>query len=339
MIQRIKLCCFAFFVLAALGSCSNSDFSADIELKGLGNQRVHVIYCNSDGNVVDTWMIAEKDHLIIDGDCGSPSLLFLFNSMNVPITRIVVTGGDKIKVTGKIVDSYNLKVEGSELLEKWNDFIVKHKTAYQTKNPAILNPEIEKYVKSNRTSVVSTLLVLFDYVPSTPERVDKLLDMIDEGAKPSSLIDSYNTIKGRIIKPATRITSLNLYEMTSEDFETARISGSKPSILFFWDKELDKTKRNTIIEELKTFNAEAVNIVDINIDSDSVSWYNTIAADNTSWKHYWVPGSMMNAEVIRLQITSTPTIIVTDSLGNQKYRGNDELKARQTIESLAPAAI
>ena len=195
MIQRIKLWCFALLVLAALGSCSKSDFSADIELKGLGNQRVHVIYCNSDGNVVDTWMVAEKDHLLIEGDCASPSLLFLFNSMNTPITRIVVTGGDKIKVTGKIVDSYNLKVEGSELLEKWNDFIVKHKTAYQAKNPAVLNPEIEKFVKSNRTSVVSTLLVLFDYFPSNPDQVDKLLDMIDEEAKPSSLIDSYKTMK------------------------------------------------------------------------------------------------------------------------------------------------
>ena len=81
-------------------------------------------------------------------------------------------------------------------------------------------------------------------------------------------------------------------------------------------------------------NQEKVRIVDINIDADSASWNATVTRDSTSWKHYWVPGSMMNSEIIRLQIVSTPTIIVTDSLGKQLYRGNDGTKARQTVESL-----
>ena len=43
---------------------------------------------------------------------------------------------------------------------------------------------------------------------------------------------------------------------------------------------------------------------------------------------------MMNSEVIRLQITSTPTIIVTDSLGKQQYRGNDAIEARLAVERI-----
>ncbi|MBR5087643.1 MAG: hypothetical protein IKX31_11640 [Muribaculaceae bacterium] len=334
MRHNILLYSIVLFIVGTLCSCSNNKFQADIELKGLGNQRVRIVYCGADGNIVDTWQLAEKDHLLIKGSCASPSMMYIYNSMSVSIMRLVVSGGDKIKVTGKLINSYDLKVEGSDILVKWNNFIVQHKAAYQVKNPQMLNPEIEKFVKSNPRSVVSTLLVLFDYSPSDDTKIDKLLEMIDDVAKPNSLLESYNAMKSRIIKPSTEIGTLNLFELISQDFESTSFKGGKPSVLFFWDKLMENNERKTVIEELKMLDQEKVKIVDINIDADSTSWNSTVSGDSTSWKHYWVPGSMMNSEVIRLQIVSTPTIIVTDSLGKQLYRGNDGTKARQIIESL-----
>ena len=334
MRRNILLYSLVLLIVGTLCSCRNDKFQADIELKGLGNQRVRIVYCGNDGNIVDTWQMAEKDHLVIEGSCASPSMLYIYNSMSVTIMRLVVSGGDKIKVTGKLINSFDLKVEGSDILVKWNEFVSQHKTAYQVKNPQMLNPEIEKFVKSNPRNVVSTLLVLFDYSPSDDTKIDKLLEMIDEVAKPSSLMDSYNAMKSRIIKPSTKIGTLNLFELLSQDFEAASFKGGKPSILFFWDKLMEGNERKAVIDELKMLDQEKVRIVDINIDPDSASWNATVTRDSTSWKHYWVPGSMMNSEIIRLQIVSTPTIIVTDSLGKQLYRGNDGTKARQTLESL-----
>lgn len=326
--------CMLLLTVVMLGSCTSDKFEAKIELKGLGNQNVHIVYCGADGGVVDTWMMAQNDRLEIAGNCASPSLLLLCNGMNVPIMRLVVSGGDKVKVSGDMINIYNAKVEGSDALVKWYLFMAKHKTAYQMLNYQMLNPEIEKYVKANPKGMESTLMVLFDYAPSDIAMVDNLLKSIDESAKPSSLLESYELIRGRQAKPSTKIGTLNLLEMSSDDFEMASFVGTKPSVLFFWDKDVEKQERSSVIEELKMLDSTRVNIVDVNIDSDSISWHRLVAGDGTSWKHYWVPGSMMNSEVIRLQITSTPTIIVTDSLGKQQYRGKDAIKARQTVETI-----
>lgn len=332
--KRVLTHCMLLLTVVMLGSCTSDKFEAKIALKGLGNQNVHVVYCGADGGVVDTWMMAQSDRLEIAGSCASPSLLVLYNGMNVPIMRLVVSGGDKVKVSGDLINLYDAKVEGSDALEKWYLFMSKHKTAYQMMNYQMLNPEIEKYVKANPKGLESTLMLLFDYFPNDVAKVDKLLESIDESAKPESLLESYEMIKGRQAKPSTQIGTLNLLEMSSDDFEMASFVGSKPSVLFFWDKDVEKLERSAVIDELKMLDSTRVHIVDVNIDGDSVLWHSLVAADGTSWKHYWVPGSMMNSEVIRLQITSTPTIIVTDSLGKQQYRGNDAIEARLAVERI-----
>lgn len=89
-----------------------------------------------------------------------------------------------------------------------------------------------------------------------------------------------------------------------------------------------------INEELKMLDTARVQIMDINLDIDSIGWYQATMQDNTSWKHYWVPGSMMNSSIVNLKVKNTPTIIVTDSLGKQKYRGTDAIIARQTVEEM-----
>lgn len=315
--------------------CTSSDFKVNIELKGLGNQNVRVVYRNAEGGIADSWIMAQNDAVEITGNCTDPSLLMVYNSMSVPIARLVVSGGDKLEVKGEVANSNQLQVKGSDVMEQWNDFVVKHRTEYDMSNAVKLNAEIEKYVKDNPKSMVSTLLVLVDYAPGDDAgKVPELLKLIDESAKPKSLMDSYNLAMMRVKTGVTSITSLNLLEMNSDDFEMARFTGSKPSVICFWDNEGAPHKRSAAFEEMKMLDSTRVNIVDINIGSDSTQWRSTVAATGTTWKHYWVPGSMMNSAIMKLQVTTTPTIIVTDSLGKQLYRGSDPIRARQTLESL-----
>ncbi|MBQ3325004.1 MAG: hypothetical protein IJG81_09215 [Muribaculaceae bacterium] len=320
---------------SVLQGCSGSDFKVNAELKGLGNQNVRVVYHNAQGGITDMWLMAQSDKLEIAGDCTSPSLLMVYNSMNVAIMRLVVNGGDRLEVKGQIADQYGLTVKGSQVMEQWNDFVVKHKSEYNMPSAVKLNAAIEAFVKDNPKSMVSTLLTLVDYAPDDEgAKVAALLKTIDESAKPQGLMDSYNQVAMLIKRGETTITSLNLLEMKSDDFEVARFTGSKPSVLCFWDKSMTPEKRLAAMEELKMLDSTSVNIVDINIDADSAQWRSAVAATGSHWKHYWVPGSMMNSQLMRLHISSTPTIIVADSLGHQQYRGSDPVKARQTVESL-----
>ena len=337
MAKNILGRCFLLVMMVAvclLQGCSSKGFKVTAEIKGLGNQNVRVVYKGADGGIVDSWIMAQNNALEITGDCSSPTLLIVYNGMNVPIMRLVVSGGDKLEVKGSVTEQYQLQVKGSEVMEQLNDFILKHKTEYSMPSSPKLNAAIEEYVKANPKSLVSTLLVMLDYAPSDDNKVAQLLSSIDESAKPKTIIDSYNLIAMRAKAGASSITSFNLLEMKSDDFEVARFTGSKPSVLCFWDKSMTPEKRLAAMEELKMLDSTSVNIVDINIDADSAQWRSAVAATGSHWKHYWVPGSMMNSQLMRLHISSTPTIIVADSLGHQQYRGSDPVKARQTVESL-----
>lgn len=334
--SRILVMASLALVIAVMCGCKkeNRPFKVKIALQGLGSQQVKVVYSGADGGIVDYWAKCENNAFEIEGTCSNPSLLMVYNKMNVPIIKLIVAGGDKLEVNGKILEPYNLKVEGSEMAKQYNDFLVRHKMEYQSANSQALNTAIENYVKDNPKSIVSTALVMLDYSPSDDTAIDKLLDKIDDSAKPESLMASYNLLKARSKKPITKITSLNIFEQSSGDFQMAKIKGDKPSLIFFWDRDLGLSDRNKIIEEMKMIEPSQAQLMDISLDIDSTGWYYATHQNNTSWKHYWVPSSMMNGEIVGLQVDKIPTIIVTDSLGNQQYRGDDPIKARQTIENI-----
>ena len=331
----LMLACLALIVAVVCGcKKENRPFKVKVELQGLGSQQVKVVYCGADGGIVDYWAKCENNALEIEGNCANPSLLMVYNQMNVPIIKLIVAGGDKLEVKGKILEPYELDVKGSEMAEQYNAFMVKHKTEYKSANSQALNTAIENFIKDNPKSVVSTALVMLDYSPTDDTAIDKLLEKIDDSAKPESLVTSYNLLKARSKEPATKITSLNIFEQSSGDFQVAKIKGDKPSVIVFWDRDMGLNDRKQIFDELKMIDPSQAQVMDISLDIDSTGWHYATHQDATPWKHYWVPGSMMNGEIVNLQVNTTPTIIVTDSLGQQQYRGDDPIRARQTIEDL-----
>lgn len=319
-------------LLATMTGCTSDKFRVDVNLKGLGNQNVRVVYLDANSSTADVWVRAEKDQFIIEGMCQSPSLLIIYNSMNVPILKTVVSGGDNLEIKGEILSPLEVVIKGSEASEQWSLFMTKNKSKYDMPDGQLLNAEIEKFVKSNPKSIVSTLLLMVDYAPTRDGQIDELLKTIDDSAKPQSLMMSYNTMKLNKKAPITKLNIFTLYDQETEDYEAVNLVGSKPSVLLFWDRDLNENERSNAIEELKMLDNNLVNIIDINIDSDSAGWHKTTENDGTSWKHYWVPGSIMKSDMLKLQVTSIPTVIVTDSTGNQLYRGNNPVIARQTVE-------
>lgn len=339
MIKRTAYFCLiaiSLLLTATLDSCKKStkSFKVNIELTGLKNQRVRVVFTNENNGTVDTWVQCQNDKFSVEGSCSDPTLFIVYNSANVPIMKLLINNGDEINVTGKVLENYDLKVKGSKLAEEYNSFIVKHKTEYKSSNNLTLNTAIEKYVKDNPKSLVSTVLVLFDYSPNDVSQVDKLLKSIDASARPESLMETYNMLKSRDKKPVTSLRRLKMIEQRSGDIVTTNLIGHKPSIVIFWDRDLALNLRNQMVDEVMMVDTAKVQIIDVSLDVDSTGWAYATRQDAALWKHYWAPGSIMNSDIMQLRVTSIPTIIVTDSLGNQQYRGDDIVKARQTIENI-----
>ena len=208
MIRNLKghvlvMVCLAMVVTLMCGcKKENKPFKMKVELQGLGSQQVKVVYSDADGSIIDYWTKCENHAFEIAGTCSDPSLLMVYNKMDVPILKLVVAGGDELEIKGKVIEPYNLKVKGSEAAERYNDFVVKHKMEYKSAISQELNTAIENYVKDNPKSIVSTSLVMLDYNPDDNTKIDKLLNTIDDSAKPESLINSYNQLKARTKKPA-----------------------------------------------------------------------------------------------------------------------------------------
>ena len=333
-IWLVIICLVMLVPVLCCCSGGSKPFKLSVNLHGIGSQNLRIVHMGADGGIVDEWVKCEQNAFSYEGTCSSPSLMVVYNSINVPILKLIVSSGDNIEVTGKALEPNGLKVKGSDDLVQYNSFVVKHKAEYTSPNKDALNTSIENFVKDNPKSIVSTVLVLFDYCPNDNTKVDKLLASIDESAKPETLMESYNNLKSREKKPVINIRSLNLIEQSSGDFETVRMVGNKSSVVVFWDREVGAAVRKMIVEELKMLDSGSVQVLDVSLDVDSIGWYYATKQDASTWRHYWVPGSMMNASIVELKVKTTPTIIVTDSLGKQQYRGDDAVKARQTAENL-----
>ena len=81
--MKVKIYILTMLAVALLLSgCSNSGFKVTLELKGLGEQNVRAVFCGDQG-LTDNWVKAQKDVVTIEGSCNGPSLMLIFNSMNV----------------------------------------------------------------------------------------------------------------------------------------------------------------------------------------------------------------------------------------------------------------
>ena len=105
--SALLIVCFLLAVTLMCGcKKENKPFKVKAELKGLGAQNVRVVYSGADDGIVDNWVKCENNAFEIEGKCANPSLLIVYNVMNVPIIKLIVAGGDELEVKGKVLEQY-----------------------------------------------------------------------------------------------------------------------------------------------------------------------------------------------------------------------------------------
>ena len=83
----------------------------------------------------------------------------------------------------------------------------------------------------------------------------------------------------------------------------------------------------------KELDSKRLQIVDVNLDSDTLRWKSILRNDSASWRRYWAVGGVVNNYVRNLSISSTPYYILSDSTGNILYHGDNFAAARKLIEN------
>ena len=328
-IFRIVLC---VLTVMSVMSCKQDYIKVDINIKGLGSQSVHLIYQGDFGAVDD--VLAAKDGKI-ETECVSSqlTLVTVMASRGMMLARFAAQNGDHIKIEGTIDKPKEIKVSGNEATEQWMAFRNSHSALYEKSPSAALDKEIEKWVKEHPKQLSSTLLLLFDHSDLAGALLkEPLLNLIAPEARPEHLLSSVEWLSNYYSNKAVKkLTNLNLCG-ASGDFEQVALNG-KPALLYFWSNDLEN--RNDIISAIKrkleSAGSDQLMVADVLVDPDTMQWKAKCRADSATWKHYWVPGGVMDAALRDLRIPSAPYFVATDSIGYIQYRGSSVAAAINSL--------
>ena len=323
----IALC---IVLIAIATGCRSNSFKIDAQLQGLGTQNIKIVYFSS-GAVVEQTVAVQDNHFSFSGSAPQLTIANVVDAQGGVIAQLVVQNGDKVTIKGNVAQPLNIQITGSDINEQWMEFKRQYKDYFgpvQTRNSE-LDAEIEKYINSHPSNLLSTVLLVAHYNNlSDDEKVKSLLDKIDNDAKPESLTAVLNQLPP-LPKPVERLTSLLLYD-SHGSFSQFNARDAQCSVLLIWSRDdySRKTNIDTLISLKRIANSnQRLQIADILIDADSASWNHITNTDSTRWKHYWAPEGPLNHDLKALGVGITPMYIVGDSTGKIVYRGSDPAMA------------
>ena len=297
-------------------ACSDSRFSIEGQFSDTGTQNLQAVYLTGD-SIVSMWVPAVNGSFRFEGNSDKITVVYLFSSQRHRIAHIAAKNGDEIHLSGSMNDLYNLKIEGSDINIQWNQFINDHANDFKAADYDKIDREIARFVKKNPDNVVSTLLLTCDYSDITSPEAKKLLQSIAEDAKPEQLTSLYSNAFNFKDISKKRLTNATLRN-EKDSLEIVRLNEKKSNLAYFWRKSDPDGKKT--VEQLKKL--KKTQVIDICIDSDTLTWRSTVENDSTGWRHFKAIAGPVDRTILNLEIKGSPYFIVTDSIGNTLYRGS-----------------
>lgn len=329
-------------LLIAAG-CAGNDFKIDFTFPEDVWLNLSIQYYASD-KAKGFWLetTAPLDHGKGSVKCitRNPTLVQIKTSLGEPFL-LYAERGDEIKVTGKTTEPSTWEASGNDI----NDELTQLRKKLPLNNRDSIAPALALTVKENRGSKAAMILLATLYPRAKdPEGFVRLWNSLDPDLKESelaTLIGSADlgpnsgferrsngdlSLRGARI----RIASIPLRTVNPAG-DTLRTRGTGGSILYFWNS--GSAGHQEFIDSLRELSrafpdSSSRNITDICLNSDSLSWSYNIAGDSLfKTARGWTPLGLADRYNFLLGIPRTPYLIVTDSKGRQKYRGEDIRKA------------
>lgn len=335
MLKHGYLCLLSALLAAALAACGSDSFNVEGRIEGVGRQNLRAVYY-ADGAVKMVPAMVIDGKFSITARAAVPTLVELYTSDRRLLGRFVVKNGETIKCEFDYHNPYDVTIEGNDLSERWADFLRGNSDALaRGDNPADVNALVARYVEQNPSDPLSPLLLVTLYDSAfDPAGAQTLLDRIDPADRPSSLLDGYAEMLASVNDKSALapVKELRLYCL-KDSMATYRPARHKASMICF--STAGSGRNDSIVKTLKrlakaTSGADRL-ILDISLDADTVQWKQAIEKDSATWTQTWAPGAVAAASVAPLAIDRLPFFIVTDSAGNQLYRGSELGKAETVM--------
>ncbi len=317
------------FLTAAMSACSSGKFKITGQIDDITSGNLHIAYYTANG-VKDAWVTThDKGSFEFSGESAEPTIAVIYDTQSQMIACMAVQNGDAIKINGSTDKRYRFDIKGTEANEKRSRFLNNHAKQFETGNKAATNAAIEKYAKTNPDDLCSTLLLLLDYDGNgNPAHVQKLLNGINNDAKPQSIICAFNALTASVgkAKADENLSVMTMINAQTGKFGQLRFDASSLTLLYFWGSD-DEQAHKADIDRLKALNnttgSKRLQIADISLEADSSFWRSAVARDSAQWLQFWISEGPVNIDIKQLHVTSTPLVLLADSTGHVLWRGAD----------------
>lgn len=324
MLRNVYLFIVFAMMSAVMSSCGSDTFKVEGRIDGDGRQNLRAVYF-ADGAVRMIPAMSVDGKFGFEGRASEPSMVELYTSDRNLLGRFVVKNGETVKCEFVRDDPYKLKIEGNDLSERWAQFLRDNATVLREGDAAKVNMLVAEMVEREPSSRLSSLLfaTLYD-AAADPAGAQALFDKLDQSLRSAPELDGYAerlAVVGDEAKLAP-IKEMRLFSV-GDTMKTYRLTGYKAVLIGF--SAFDDRRGRIITKGLKKLANGAKNddrlILDVSVDADTAKWREAIEKDSATWIQAWAPGAVAAATVAPLAIDRLPFFVVTDSAGNQLYRG------------------
>ena len=331
MISRALLSLACAFTL---WSCGDTDsFTIEGTVDGNANINLRFIYYTN-GTLVKGLTAARNGKFEYKGVAPAPCIVEILDNDYRPKGRVYVANGDRLECTLTPNAPDRIIVSGNDVSERWARFLNDNADRMASEGA---NAVVEEYVGKNPADIVSALLMVTAYDASSDAlRADSLMSSIDPDVRPSILVDSFNSLLLRLVSSETSASVSPIRCLNMRDSLVDVDPADKPlSLIVISDGSSDRT--DSIVPALKRLwrksSRPSLQLADIAVDKDTMSWHRSVRLDSASWPQLWVAGSLASPGIDRLGVPAVPYFIVTDSAGSQLLRTPSVSRAEAFVDS------
>jgi len=303
---------------------------------GLGTRHISMIYA-ADGVLHTVTTTAIDGKFSLTGSSRDYTLVELLSPQGKVFSRLLAKNGQNIKCRLDIDDPYKVEMKGSKQAEQWAKFLTKNHDLFTDGTSEMVNAAIEEYVAANPGNILSSLMLLTMYDATDNEsKTSTLFASLEPEARPGKLVAGYRLLLSQNNNAAinTKVKPLTL--KNSKD-SVERFVPLRTSYTLFYFSSGAKMNTDTINTKIlpayERYSRRKLRVLEISFANDSSQWKRSIENDTLKWSRSWVPGGVSSPAFYDLSIPRLPYYILSDSIGNQVYRGSSISTAIDSLDN------
>lgn len=326
---------FLLPLLVSVQSCdSREGFVISCEIEGLDMRGLEMVYMTRAGISHQSFHPVDGK-VNLTGESAQPTLVEVFTLDGEPLFDCVAADGDRMKLKMTLGDPTTLAITGQNASRDYAAFVAEHDSLLRHGSDEEVNTLIATTVRSNPSSMASTLLMVTRFRTAGHELLaDSLLGEIAYEARPTLLAGSYASAVGEQVATSARgeLRSFTLHNGVDTIVRYVPSQNSYVLMVF-----TDGVKPDSVRRRLRTLRSDfprrPLQLIEVSLAGDSTRWRSQVEGDSSTWLQGWAPGGVSAQAIRRIAVPRTPYYIVADSTGAQQYRGTSLYTADTLLRS------